>query len=291
MNTKDIKSEIIKSDILKIFVILFSFFTLLATFRLYYQFNGMKIPELINLYYPYITLTDNVSNNIMRPWVFITHLGAEVSVLGMLTNFIWLYLFGFIIEDLKGKNSVWPLFIFSAIVCALVVCICVAINKSNLSSGFYYGMRASIISVCVAACVFRPKYKLFSMYNGGLSVWIIGLLFILLSVFTIPTLDVANIAAIVTAIFIGYLYNNLFTEFFSTIQNKLNNRALRNLNVNTKTKKPKYNSIQVLSESTKVVDMSNHKMNTLLDKISSNGLSSLTDIEKKWLEDFSNKNN
>ncbi len=285
----DIKQEIIDSDILKIFVLLFSFFTLLGVIRLYYMFNGDTIPQLINTFYPWITVSNNTLHNLTRPWIYVTHLGAELSVMGMFSNFLWLYLFGFIIQDLKGKNSVWPLFVIAGAVCAIMVAICVAINPHALQSGFYYGMRAALLAVAVAACVFRPTYKVFQMFNGGFSVWILGAIFLLLTL-TMGQLDIANIVAMLTAIVIGYMYNNVFEKYFDKIQYKLNNKAQQNT-TNTPSKKPKYQPINISQGPTRVIDISEHKMNTLLEKISKDGMESLTAVEKQWLKDYSNKNN
>lgn len=155
MNSKqEIKYEIVNSDVLKIFVIVFSFFTLLGCIRLYYMFNGQTIGDVIRNIYPYLAVTNNTMHNLTRPWVLFTHMGSEVSVMGMLSNFLWLYMFGFIIQDLKGKSSVWPLFVFAGVVSAIVVCIAVAVKSSTLQSGFYYGMRPSIVAIAVAAVAF-----------------------------------------------------------------------------------------------------------------------------------------
>ncbi len=288
MNTSNIKDTIVKSDILKIFVLLFSFFTLLGVIRLYYQFNGMTIQDLITNYYPYITISNNWQHNLMRPWVFITHLGAELSVMGMLSNFLWLYLFGSIIEDLKGNNSVWPLFLIGAVAAAIMVCICVAINSNTLRSGFYYGMRAGMLAVVVAACVYRPQYKVFQMFNGGFSVWILGLIFLALSL-SQGSLDIANFAALAVAALVGYLYNNVLSDNFYRMQLYLNNRAVAKKEFEAKpSRKPKYNPTFYVSGGSKVVDISEAKMDSLLDKISAKGYDSLSEQEKKWLKDYSN---
>jgi membrane associated rhomboid family serine protease len=288
-NKSEIKYEIVNSDILKIFVLVFSFFTLLGVVRLYYMFNGDTEQQLVQWLYPWITVTSNTVNNLTRPWVWFTHIGAELSVMSMITNFLWLYMFGFVIQDLKGKNSIWPLFIFAAVICALVVVLCVAVKPNALSSGFYFGMRAGIVAVAAAACFFRPTYKVFQMFNGGFSLWILGVIFVVLSL-SMGHIDLANIAAILTAVFIGYLYNNQLKNFFDNMQNRITKNAESKLPTYAKPKKPKYNDASVMRGAARVVDISEHKMNALLDKISANGMESLTEVEKQWLEAYSSKN-
>jgi membrane associated rhomboid family serine protease len=292
MNHKeDIRQEIVNSDILKIFVLLFSFFALLQMVRIYSMMNGQGIGEFINTIYPYVTVSNNTMHNITRPWILITHLGAEIGVMGMLSNFLWLYLFGYIIQDLKGKNSVWPLFVLAGVLSAVAVIICVAIKPTTLQTGFYYGMRTSIVAVATAAVVFRPTYKVFQMLFGGFSLWILGVIFLLLSLST-GGLDIANVVAIFVAVLVGYLYNNVLDGFFMAWQSRLNNNATSNrkLEAASRNKKPKYNSTMVVNKPSTVIDMSQHKMDALLDKIAANGLDSLTATEKQWLQDFSNKN-
>jgi membrane associated rhomboid family serine protease len=262
-NKSEIKYEIVNSDILKIFVLVFSFFTLLGVVRLYYMFNGDTEQQLVQWLYPWITVTSNTVHNLTRPWVWFTHIGAELSVMSMITNFLWLYMFGFVIQDLKGKNSIWPLFVF--------------------------GMRAGIVAVAAAACFFRPTYKVFQMFNGGFSLWILGVIFVVLSL-SMGHIDLANIAAILTAVFIGYLYNNQLKNFFDNMQDRITKNAESKLPTYAKPKKPKYNDASVMRGAARVVDISEHKMNALLDKISANGMESLTEVEKHWLEAYSSKN-
>jgi membrane associated rhomboid family serine protease len=278
MDTNAIKQDIIKSDMMRIFIGALSLFTLLIVVKIYYGLNGEPGVVWMNKFFPFITVNSSALETITKPWVLISHMFVETDIFGLFSNFLWLWLFGFIVEDLRGQNRVLPLFVVTGLICGVLVIVLTAINTNSMKSSFYFGMRNSIIAIAASAVFLRPTYKVFQMFNGGFSLWILGVVFLLLDLSTRGAFDLVNLVAIFASVGIGYLFNGAFGDW---IQNKVADfyEWLNNAN------KPKPVKIKS-ADGFRVIDISEDKLNQILDKIHRSGIKSLTANEKEWLQHY-----
>jgi membrane associated rhomboid family serine protease len=284
MSTNNLRYEIAQSDILKIFIVTIVFSAVLIMAKVFFQMNGNTEAWFAGKVLPYMAIS---KLSLLRPYTIITHAITELNIGPLLPNFLWLYFFGFIIEDLKGAYSVIALYYTSALVVGIIVSIIAFAAPQLIGDGFYYGMRASIVAVATAAITFRPTYKVLQFINGGISVWVIGIIFLLLSIGFGGANNSINFIAIVLSMLIGYLSATKLSNAFAQLQHKLSIWANKNWKANNTTKayKPTINT----NANIKVVDVSEQKMNNLLDKIKEKGIDSLTAEEKQWLNAYSNK--
>jgi membrane associated rhomboid family serine protease len=278
MDTNAIKQDIIKSDMMRIFIGALSLFTLLIVVKIYYGLNGEPGVVWMNKFFPFITVNSSALETITKPWVLISHMFVETDIFGLFSNFLWLWLFGFIVEDLRGQNRVLPLFVVTGLICGVLVIVLTAISTNSMKSSFYFGMRNSIIAIAASAVFLRPTYKVFQMFNGGFSLWILGVVFLLLDLSTRGAFDLVNLVTIFASVGIGYLFNGAFGDW---IQNKVADfyEWLNNAN------KPKPVKIKS-ADGFRVIDISEDKLNQILDKIHRSGIKSLTANEKEWLQHY-----
>jgi membrane associated rhomboid family serine protease len=141
MDTSAIKREVVQSDMMKIFLAVVSTFTFLIVVKVYFGLNGEPANEWMKKVYPFITISQSASTTLKHFWVLFTQMFIESSVMSLFSNFLWLWLFGFILEDLRGRNQVLPLYIFSGFICGLVILACTTINQQFFKMDFYHGMQ------------------------------------------------------------------------------------------------------------------------------------------------------
>jgi membrane associated rhomboid family serine protease len=281
MDTNALKRDIIKSDMMRIFIAALSIFTLLLVVKIYFFLNGDRPKEWMDSFYPYITITKNPLDNIKHPWVLLTHIFVERDIFALFSNFLWLWLFGIIVENLRGQNRVFPLFIISGLICGISVLVLTAISTGNMKMDYYYGMRNSILAVGACAVFLNPDYRVFERISGGIKLWILGLIFLAMDITTRGGIDMVNIVTILIAVGIGYFFTKGLGDFFQDSLVAFYNWVDSRNTVTQAT--PTKNSY-------KVVDISEHKLNEILDRINKDGIKSLSNTDREWLKSYNERN-
>src|SRR5574338_127170 len=97
-------------------------FVIFSFIKALYYFNHGN-PEGLVLYrqnvLPWIALSSDTSQIIARPWTILTHMLVHDNVWDVFANMLWLWAFGYIMQDLTGNRKIVPVFIYSALAGAL----------------------------------------------------------------------------------------------------------------------------------------------------------------------------
>ena len=91
------------------------FFLILITIRLiYYFFQGAEgsFNTQVVKYFEMPAALTLISE---RPWTILTYMFSHVNVLAHLSNMIWLWAFGFILQELTGNKKLIPIYIYSGL--------------------------------------------------------------------------------------------------------------------------------------------------------------------------------
>jgi membrane associated rhomboid family serine protease len=264
---------------LRIFIITIFIMSIWVMAKVYFQMNGESEGWFITQTFPWMAISKSWLTTIKHPWVFVTHCFVDASISSLIGTFIWLYFFSFIIEDVKGAFSVLPLFLFTALVTGLVACALSAVNPNLFQLSFFYGMRPSLLAITTAAVLYNPTYKVFTMLNGGFSVWIVGVFCLLINISMGGSMDLVSLIGIFLGIIIGVMYNNVLAGFFSSLQHLFANGIS-----DFKFRKKPTKVIPIAKAPHTIVSVSQKKIDELLDKINDTGIDSLTEQEKKWLQ-------
>ena len=119
------------------------------------------------------------------PWTIFTYMFIHVGVIYTVITLAWLWVFGSILQDLSGNSKIIPVYIYGGIAGAVVF---VASNylipslKNQVEYSFMLGGNAGIMAMAVATSTLSPDYRLFKMLNGGIPLWILTLLYVVIDV-------------------------------------------------------------------------------------------------------------
>ena len=158
-------------------VLQITFFILMNFLKSIYVFS--RIPEeqfYRNIYYWFVMPADPMQF-ITRPWTLITMQFTEVKVILIISNLIWLWTFGYLIQDLVGNDKIIPIYIFSATISGIAF-----LGAANIfypgatQSIFFSGAVSGILGLAVSATTVSPQYRFFPMIGGGIPLWIIALI-------------------------------------------------------------------------------------------------------------------
>ena len=128
-------------------------------------------------------LPAKLSTLAIMPWTVFTYMFVHVGFFYTLINMMWLWVFGSILQNMSGNQRIIPIYIYGGFAGALFF---IAANyampalRDNIEYATMLGANASIIAIAVAATTFTPGYKLFRMLNGGIPLWVLTILFIII---------------------------------------------------------------------------------------------------------------
>jgi len=274
-----------------------SVFAILAFIKVvyYFSFNTQGMGLFHEQIFRWFTLPADVDTFISRPWTLLTHMFVHdtVSIWHIVGNMIWLWAFGSILQDLTGNKNLVPLYIYGGLAGAALYVLAfnfIPALKPSLPVSEAFGASAAVMAIAIGTTTLAPGYRIFPMLNGGIPLWVITLIYLLVDLAGIPFGNagghIAHLGgaamgyAFVMALQRGHNWGGWMNSFFDWVNN------LFNPDKPSKGTSPKttlyYNSkVQPYKKANLVTQQ---RIDEILDKISQKGYNSLSDDEKEMLK-------
>lgn len=273
-------------------------FTLLSFIKVIYFFtepssSATAIDAYNRNILDWVILPASLPKLATRPWTILTHMFVHDNVWHIVANMLWLWAFGYILQDMAGKQKLIPIFLYGAF--AGAVAYLLAYNllpplKANVEEAQALGASAGIMAIAIATTLFAPTYRVFPMINGGIPLWVITMLFVIIDLATIPYgqpgAHIAHLSGgamgflFVSRLRKGHDWSLWMNHFFDWVNNLFNP---------DKPKRGRSIKQQLFYKSNvqpykKTSHLTQQRIDELLDKINQKGYQSLTDEEKELLK-------
>jgi membrane associated rhomboid family serine protease len=235
-----------------------------------------------------------------RPWTILTYMFADSGysasgggIIRAITNMIWLWAFGYVLQELAGNSKLIPIYIYGGLLGAVFFFIAnyaiPPIAAARETAGLL-GANAAVMAVAVATTTLAPDHRFFTQIRNGIPIWVLTGIYILI--------DFAGVAGLNAAYSLshlgGALAGFLFVVFLrrgndgSIWMNKFYQYVLHLFDpkkVNTDNTKEKvfYNTGN-RKPFTKTSNITQKRVDEILDKINQKGYHFLTDEEKDFLQ-------
>lgn len=275
------------------------FFVFILTGNLFYLFShqgqGAAVLNFNTL--QWFSLPGQINELAQKPWTFLTFMfshGGGSQVLAMLLNMVgsmlWIWAFGFILQDISGNKFIFPVYIYGGLLGA--TCFVVAANGlPGAASATLFGAGASTAALAVTVAMLDPYYRIFRNIGKGIPVWILSVIYLAINMFGIVKMAPASFA-ILGGAFAGVLFvwllrqgrdtstwmvalYNKFSHMFDPPKKAANKTAVREkMFYNTGNREP----------FTRTAIVTQKRIDDLLDKINQRGYDSLTEDEKNILK-------
>lgn len=229
-----------------------------------------------------------------RPWTVLTYMFSDQHVFRFIGNMFWLWAFGYILQDLTGNRKLIPIYLYGGIAGAAVFLLCYAVfPKLQVQAPLaqLVGANASVIAVAIAVTAVAPDYRIFPMINGGVPLWILTVLYVLIDFSTIGHSDVgvyiANISGAAAGFFFiyrlrrghdGSIWLNQFFDWCNDLFNPDRGKHRRS------PKDEFYYKVSGTQPYKKIPNVTQQRIDEILDKINQQGYRFLTDEEKEILK-------
>ena len=260
------------------------------------MFVGEKTPEF---FYTHIVqwfeMPASLTRLSERPWTIVSYMFTETgnNIIRGISNMIWLWAFGYILQQMAGNDKIIPVYIYGGLTGAIFFIaahyILPPLSPMRESAGLL-GANAGVMAVAMATTTLEPNYRFFTQIRNGIPIWVLMTLYILI--------DFANVAGFSAAyslshlggaaagfvfvlflrkgkdgsIWMNRLYNKFITMFEPKVGPETNDK--NDIFYNSGTRKP----------FTKTTNVTQKRVDEILDKINQKGYHFLTDEEKAFLK-------
>ncbi len=271
-----------------------SFFVILKFIWLIYLLNSLNPAAYDTNVLNWFVLPGTIDKLSSRPWTVITYMFSDRRILGFIGNMFWLWCFGYIMQDLTGNRKLIPIYLYGGLAGALFFVLSYAIFpqlQAAAPAARFFGCNAAIVALAVSTTTVAPDYRIFPMINGGIPLWILTLLFLLIDFSSIShgnsAAYFANLAGGATGFF--FIYQLRRGRDGSIWINQIFDWANDLFNPNKKKKKrsPKdefYYKVSGTQPFKKIPNVTQQRIDEILDKINQQGYRFLTDEEKEILK-------
>lgn len=231
---------------------------------------------------------------LLRPWTILTHMFTHVDVWHVIGNMLWLWFFGYILHDLTGNRKIFPLFIYGGLFGAIAF-----ILSYNFFPGLNgdvavqsaLGASAGVMAVAAAVTTLAPGYRIFPMLNGGIPIWIVTIIYLIIDLANIPISNpgghIAHLAgALAGFLFIqsfrrGYDWGGWMNSLYDWFDNLFNPEKPSTKVVNIKQELFYKSNARPYK---KTPNVTAQRVDEILDKINQKGYNSLSEEEKELLK-------
>jgi membrane associated rhomboid family serine protease len=244
--------------------------------------------------YNWFVLPADLEKLFTRPWTVLTYMFADQRLFRFISNMFWLWGFGYIMQDLTGNKKLAPIYIYGGLAGAAAFILSYYVFaklQPQLGSATLEGAKPAIMAVAVATTSVAPDYRIFPMINGGIPLWILTLVYILINFSSIAHGDTGAYIANIAGGAMGFLFiyqmrrgrdwSRWMNQFFDWCNNLFNPRMKQ------KTKSAKdefFYNVSGTKPFKKIPNITQKRIDDILDKINQQGYRFLTDEEKDILK-------
>ena len=277
-----------------LFAINVVFFLILQTIRVAINVNDHSDAVFYSQVTGSFQLPANLLSLSKKPWTVISFMFSDADLMRAISNMLWLWAFGSVLQNLTGNRKLIPVYLYGGFAGAMFFIAAVYLiptNRAIIDSLGLFGANASVMAVAVAATAIAPNYRFFSHIRGGIPIWILTLIYVAIDLAAVASGPAALPIAHVGGAVAGFVFVKMIKKNMdgSEWMNNFYNWFINLFNPNKKVQK---NSIKervfyntgTRSPYQKTSNVTEQRVDEILDKISQQGYNALSKDEKDILK-------
>lgn len=281
------------NSLVMLFAINAVLFAILKFIFFIYQATDLNPAAFKSNIFNWFILPADISKLGSRPWTVLTHMFVHEDVWAVLPAMFWLWVFGYVLQDLTGNKRLIPIYIYGGLAGAIIYVSTynlVPRLQPALPAAALFGSNAAIMAVAIATTTVKPDYRFFPMINGGIPLWIVSFAFVIVDILSINADDPAKYLAHIAGAAIGFIFiyqlrkgrdwsvwmNDLF-DWFNNLFNPDKNAKAKNI------RDEFFYKVHGAHPYKRIPNVTQKRIDEILDKINTEGYHLLTDEEKDIL--------
>ncbi len=269
-------------------------FVLINFIRIVYFLSDIPLEFFNKQILDWFTLSPVPEVFFSRPWTILTTMFTHLSIWQLISTLLWLWAFGYILQDLAGNSKLLPIYLYGGFVGAVVFLLTnnlfPVLERNILTTPALLGGGSAVMAVAVATTTLAPDYRLFPLINGGIPLWVLTLVFVAIDFATLSGGNAGIGAAHLAGGAIGFLFVKQLQKGndWSTWMNALVDWMDNLFNPEKKKEQQKQSEKHFYRANRKpyekIANITQQKLDDILDKINQHGYAFLTDEEKAFLK-------
>ena len=281
--------------LMSLFALNVIFFLILMVVQVSYLVNN-QTPDLFNTQVlQWFSLPASLTKLSERPWTFITYMFSDSgsNIIRIISNMLWLWTFGSLLQQMTGNDKLIPIYIYGGVLGGIFFIAAshfIPTLQPQLNNASLVGANTATIAVAMATTTLSPNYKFFTQIRGGISIWILMAIYIFIDFVGGAGLGAAYILSHLGGALAGFLFvvflkkgkdgslwmnhfYNWFINLFNPNKKGHSTSPKENIFYNTGNRAPY----------SKKSNITQQRVDEILDKINQRGYHFLTDEEKDIL--------
>lgn len=272
------------------------FFLLLMLIQVVYFFmqqkEGVYNAEIVQ----WFALPAGLTKFSERPWSILTYMFSDTgaNIVRLISNMIWLWAFGYLLQQLAGNDKLIPIYIYGGLTGAFVFIMAYYVIpplQGSRDTASLLGANAGTLAVAMATTTLSPDHRFFTQIRKGIPIWVLMSVYILIDFAGVAKMNAAYSLSHLGGVLAGFL----FVVFLRRGQDGsvwMNRSYSWLMNLFNPFKKPSKEKIkQTVFYKTgsrkpfeKTTHVTQQRVDEILDKISQKGYHLLTQEEKDILK-------
>lgn len=275
-----------------LFVFNVVFFLILLTIKVGLSVNQSSQSVFFTQVVNWFQLPAGLSKLAERPWTVFTYMFSDVILFRAISNMLWLWAFGSILQNLTGNKKLFPVYLyggFAGVLFFILASYLIPSNKAAIDSAGLLGANAAVMAVAVAATMIAPGYRFFRHIRGGIPIWVLTVVYIVIDLAGVASQSAAQPISHIGGAAAGFLFvlllrngndagawmNNLYSWFINLFNPDKNRNTIKErVFYNTGNRSPY----------SKTSNVTEQRIDEILDKINQKGYDFLTKEEKDILK-------
>jgi hypothetical protein len=277
-------------------------FFLLLLSRVFYisTHSGQRITDVDAL--NWFALPANIVSLTERPWTILTFMFMQGGndpfplFIAMIGSMLWLWVFALILQDLSGNRFIFPVYIYGSLLGAVLYLIAANIlpaARQHTKELFLSGSQLGTAAIAVAVTTLSPQYRIFRNLGSGIPIWVLTVIFFAFNFISLFRFDNANSFAMLGAAVAGFIFVYLLrkNKDISIWMHNAYNWCLNLFNPNKNNTADRQRIKEKIfygdgsrQPFNKKANVTQQRVDEILDKINQRGYHFLTDEEKNILK-------
>lgn len=244
----------------------------------------------------WFTLPSTFTQLSERPWTLFSYVFSEegAGIIRLVTNMIWLWAFGFLLQQMAGNDKLIPVYLYGGFVGGLIFMIAhyvvpqVAAMRGTVAM---LGANNGVLAVAMATTALSPDYRFFTQIRNGIPIWVLMAIYILIDFAGVAEKGAAYSLSHLSAVATGFVFVVFLKRGHdgSAWMNRFYNWAI---NLFTPAQRPSQEKIKKMvfyntggrKPYEKTTNITQQRVDEILDKINQKGFHFLTEEEKAILK-------
>ncbi|QEE48090.1 rhomboid family intramembrane serine protease [Flavobacterium alkalisoli] len=270
-----------------LFAIPMVFFSVLSLFSVDLSFLRWDLASTND----WFSLSSNPEDLLWKPWSIISYMFLHAGIFHLLFNMMMLYFAGRLFLTFFTQKQMFGMYILGGVFAGFLYIVSYNLLPAfSVGGSKMVGASAAVMTVLIATAVYQPYYQVRLMLIGTVKLWHIAVVFVILDLIQASGSNAGGHIAHLGGALFGYIYIRLLQngtdlssivtsviDFFANLFKPKKKTPFKKVYKNNNVSRP------ASSLTNQPKDITQKRIDDILDKISKSGYESLTKEEKDFL--------